>query len=162
MSNLPKISMKMKVAINVGSGAVGMWPAHLARDSRAGRRVPLRQSVPLPKPGHADSLRASRPTGLQAQSRKLNMAGEIRVISRQSYPPPKQRVAGLCASTSYPDVNFSSSQNFDIGSDTLAGAGSDRTACVADRDTEIVDECQIESNGRGGWISKSHLELSCE
>ena len=79
--------------------------------------------------------------GLQAQSRKLNMAGEIRVISRKSYPPSKQRVAGLCASTRYPDVNFSSSQNFDIGSDALDSADSDRTACVADRDTEIVDEC---------------------
>src|SRR2546421_10862861 len=129
MSNLPKISMKMKVAI---------------------------------KPGHADNLRASRPTGLQAQSRMLNMADEIRVISRKSYPPPKQRVAGLCASTRYPDVNFSSSQNFDIGSDTLDGAGSDRTACVADRDTEIVDECEMESHARGGSISESHVDLCCE
>src|SRR5712664_3780985 len=100
------------------------------------------------KPGHADSLRASGPSGIQARLRKLNMAAEIRVILRKSYPPPKQRVAGLYASTGYPDVNFSSSQNFDIGSDTLDGSGSDRTACVADRDTEIVDECQIESNGR--------------
>jgi hypothetical protein len=79
------------------------------------------------------------------------------MTSRKSYAPPKQRIAGLRAGANHPDVDFSGAENLDIRSGTLDGARIDGTACIADCDTEIVDEGQIESDRRGTGISKRTL-----